>query len=157
MLMKAVTVWQPWASLVAIGAKPYEFRGHNKVPATAIGSRIAIHAGLKVLPGAEMDDLIRRLHHHDHTTGLDRDLAIALLKRFREEPDLIPRGCIVATAILGKPVKSYDLPEYATAFVNDSDRDDHANYAWPLTEVIQLQPPIEAKGAQGFWNWNAPA
>lgn len=24
--MKALTVWQPWASLIIMGAKPYEFR-----------------------------------------------------------------------------------------------------------------------------------
>jgi hypothetical protein len=24
--MKALTIWQPWASLIMIGAKPYEFR-----------------------------------------------------------------------------------------------------------------------------------
>ena len=24
--MKGLTIWQPWASLIMIGAKPYEFR-----------------------------------------------------------------------------------------------------------------------------------
>ena len=24
--MKALTIWQPWASLIMVGAKPYEFR-----------------------------------------------------------------------------------------------------------------------------------
>jgi len=24
--MKALTIWQPWASLIMIGAKPFEFR-----------------------------------------------------------------------------------------------------------------------------------
>jgi hypothetical protein len=25
-MMKALTIWQPWASLIMIGAKPVEFR-----------------------------------------------------------------------------------------------------------------------------------
>jgi hypothetical protein len=25
--MKALTIWQPWATLIMIGAKPHEFRG----------------------------------------------------------------------------------------------------------------------------------
>ena len=27
--MLALTIWQPWASLIMIGAKPYEFRGKS--------------------------------------------------------------------------------------------------------------------------------
>lgn len=154
MLMKAVTVWQPWASLIAIGAKPHEFRGHNKVPRAVIGSRIAIHAGLKVIPTDEIEELVRRLLDHENT-GLVRDIALTYLNSILANPQLIPRGCVVATAIIGQPVKAYDLPQYAAEFVNDSDRDDHANYAWPLTDIIQLQPPVEAKGAQGFWNWES--
>jgi hypothetical protein len=155
MLMKALTVWQPWATLVAIGAKAHEFRGHNRVPRAAIGARIAIHAGQKIVPREEIGELIVRLENDDPTTGLIKDLALPYLQAIWNKPELIVRGAVVATAVLGKPVKAYDVPEYASHFVNDSDRDEHANYAWPLTEVIQLQPPIEAKGAQGFWNWES--
>ena len=44
--MKALTIWQPWASLIAMGAKPYEFRGW-KPPKSLIGQRLAIHAGAR--------------------------------------------------------------------------------------------------------------
>lgn len=40
----ALTVWQPWATLIAIGAKPFEFRGWA-APKAYQGQRIAIHAG----------------------------------------------------------------------------------------------------------------
>lgn len=39
--MKALTIWQPWASLIMIGAKPYEFRSWQP-PAWLIGKRRAI-------------------------------------------------------------------------------------------------------------------
>lgn len=37
--MKALTIWQPWASLIISGAKPYEFRGW-RIPESLIGQRI---------------------------------------------------------------------------------------------------------------------
>lgn len=30
-------------------------------------------------------------------------------------------------------------------------------YAWELANVVALNPPIAAKGSQGFWDWDAPA
>lgn len=44
--MKALTLWQPWASLVAEGIKTIETRSW-RAPAALIGERIAIHAAAK--------------------------------------------------------------------------------------------------------------
>ena len=41
--MKAITLWQPWASLIACGAKKYETRSW----ATRYRGPIAIHAAKK--------------------------------------------------------------------------------------------------------------
>lgn len=41
--MKAITLWQPWASLIAIGAKKYETRSWK----TNYRGPIAIHAAKK--------------------------------------------------------------------------------------------------------------
>ncbi len=41
--MKAITIWQPWASLLACGAKQYETRSW----ATSYRGPIAIHAAKK--------------------------------------------------------------------------------------------------------------
>ena len=46
--MKALTLWQPWASLVIAGAKPYEFRSWSP-PRWLIGQRIVIHAAARRL------------------------------------------------------------------------------------------------------------
>jgi len=44
--MKAITLWQPWASLVGWGYKTIETRTHNRF-ASLEGQQIAIHAGKK--------------------------------------------------------------------------------------------------------------
>lgn len=41
--MRAISLWQPWASLVVLGEKRIETRG-RRAPSTIIGQTIAIHA-----------------------------------------------------------------------------------------------------------------
>lgn len=67
--MKAITLWQPWASLIADGRKKIETRPR---PWNYVGP-VAIHAGLHV----------------------DR----AACARFGYDPDTITRGAVVAIAM----------------------------------------------------------
>ena len=168
--MKAITLWQPWASLVLVGAKPYEFRGW-KPPRSLIGKRIAIHAGARKARFAEMVDLMDRIELGDPNQNpcLHPEPARQLLRRalaalkqpdpdslFPEssiEPFTLPLACILCTAVLGVP-KQGDLCAQEFGFAsNDSDRNQNFNWGWPLTQVEPLVPPVEARGAQGFWEW----
>ena len=45
--MKAISLWQPWASLMADGRKKIEAR-HWHPPAYLLGQELAIHATMKV-------------------------------------------------------------------------------------------------------------
>jgi len=96
--MKAITLHQPWATLIALNVKRIETRSW-RAPASLIGQRIAIHAGatrgvvFNVLKAAARD--------------LDSD-AIALcnaLYALDIEPIDLPLGAIVATATLADCVR----------------------------------------------------
>lgn len=181
--MKAITLWQPWASLVLVGAKPYEFRGWCP-PKWMHGSRIAIHAGARPIRRSEVWDLIQRLKSTNPAINpcLHPEPALTLLERvleglpagrrgspqsaplFGDAPELdqptpfrLPLSCIVCTAVLGKP-KPGNLcaAEFGRAG-NDSDRHQHFNWGWPLTDIKPVMPHVEANGAQGFWDWRAAA
>lgn len=155
--MKALTVWQPWATLIAIGAKPYEFRGWA-VPGAIVGRRIGIHAGARAVRRAELQDLLARLDGPDAwITGLKPDLAVPLLRRALREPDILPRAAVLCTGVIGAARRAFEIVgEFGGPRINDSDRDEHANFAWPITDIELLLPPVEARGAQGFWNWGRP-
>jgi predicted transcriptional regulator len=43
--MKVITLWQPWASFIALGWKTIETRTHDRFK-NLVCERIAIHAGL---------------------------------------------------------------------------------------------------------------
>lgn len=147
--LPALTIWQPWATLIVAGAKPYEFRGYA-APRAVRGRRIAIHAGKRKPVMAEIRALRIKLRG-ENETGLIADIALPLLERWSQDPGSLPLSSVVGTAVLGEPINASKIPEYAAAFVNDSDRAEHANYGWPLSDIRALTPPVPMRGAQGFW------
>ena len=150
----AITLWQPWASLVALGAKPYEFRAWA-APERLRGRRIAIHAGARPVRIAEVRALCIGLHSDDPAkrSFLNAEIALPYLDKLRFNRLLAPLGVVLCTAILGFPVRADKLPELA-GFANDSDRGQHFNFAWPLTDIEPLEPPVEVRGEQGFWTFS---
>lgn len=151
--MMAITIWQPWATLIVAGAKPYEFRGWP-APRAIRGKRIAIHAGARKPRIAEIEDLIARLRSADAwSTALRRDAALPLLERWRGNPVSLPLSCVIGTALLGEPINAAKIIHEFGGPVNDSDRFEHCNWAWPLTE-IEPSESMPARGRQGFWEWS---
>lgn len=165
--MKALTIWQPWATLIAIGAKPYEFRGWQP-PKWLIGKRLAIHAGARPIKASEIRALIRALHGDENMTNpcLRKDVALPVLERvldaLKKSPDTLfgtkegltlPHSCIVCTVTVGEP-KRGDLcaAEFGDNAGNDSDREGTFNWGWPMLD-IQPVASIPARGAQGLWDW----
>src|SRR4051812_4622894 len=62
--MMALTIWQPWASLIMAGAKPNEWRFWS-LPPKYIGQQIVIHAGARRVVLSEIEDLIYDLEHEN--------------------------------------------------------------------------------------------
>lgn len=154
--MKALTIWQPWASLIIAGAKPYEFRGW-RAPPRICGQRIAIHAGARQPKRDEISDLLMRLRDPEDawSTALHASTASPLLERWHAQPGSLPLSSVLGTAVLRPARSAWEIVEEFGAKLNDSDRAEHANWAWPLTDIEALQPIAPARGAQGLWEWSA--
>jgi hypothetical protein len=151
--MKALTIWQPWASLIIEGAKPYEFRGW-RVPRSIVGQRIVIHAAARKPNRQEMWMLLCALRtggEYAAETCLIASQAEPVLERSWMD---LPLACGLGTAVIGEARNGVDIArEFGVTHVNDSDRDEHANWGWPLTNIEVWDRPIPMRGAQGFWNW----
>jgi len=79
--MKALTVWQPWASLIMLGAKQYEFRKwdfRSREPGL-VGERIVIHAGARPVKIDDLTDILERIA--DDVSALDAKIAIPVITR----------------------------------------------------------------------------
>jgi hypothetical protein len=156
-MIPALTVWQPWATLIMIGAKPFEFRSWP-APRAVRGKRIGIHAGAHRVDKSEIADLILRLRGPEAwTTCLKPEQALPLLERVYTSPGLLPLSSMLGTVILGEPVRSWEIVGGFGGVINDSDRDNHCNWAWPVSDIVPLEPPVPARGAQGFWTWRSAA
>lgn len=150
-----ITIWQPWATLIAEGAKRFEFRSwaHS---GRMVGQRIAIHAGARPVNLGEVRELLFRLQSRDAAqTGIDPAIALPIVERILHAPRSLPLSSVLCTAVLGRAIRNQALADaLGVEFINDSDRNQHSNYGWPLTEIQRLEPPVPARGSQGWWNWN---
>lgn len=149
---KALTIWQPWATLVVLGAKPYEFRKWNFADkphlAKLIGRRVVIHAGARKPKEDELRDVLCRIEEGE--SALVPHIAKPIIEAGLGGTPF-PLSAALGTAILGEPKNCFDL---FVDKVADSDRIDQHMYAWPLSDIQPFASPIPAAGAQGFWNWS---
>lgn len=143
--MKAITILQPWATLVAIGAKRIETRGWP----TRYRGPIAIHAA-KAFP-LECQALC-----------VDPPFLPVLLKAgIRNVLDL-PRGEVLATATLADVIQfphggTVELLRSLSSAPDEFAFGDYraGRYGFVLRNVQCLAEPVPARGAQGLWEWAA--
>lgn len=129
---------QPWASLVAIGAKRIETRSW---PAKYRGP-LAIHAS-KGFP-KEARELC-----------LQEPFKSALAKGGYNSPEELPLGVVIAICRLEavwKIEKEHWIPPDQEPFGNFAP----GRYAWDLVEVDKLPEPVPAIGQLGLWEWMVP-
>lgn len=157
--MKAITIWQPWASLIMVGAKAYEFRPKSYLAyfgAPKVDDRIVIHAGVRPVKAAEIEDLIDRIDAEDDTTGLNAAIARTVLLKCRAAAkyQALPLGCGLGTGVLGRPLNAGKIFRGPVAdSVRAAEDEARYNWAWPLSDIKPFDAPIPVRGAQGFWNW----
>ena len=127
--MKTISLWQPYASLIAEGVKTIETRGWAP-PKGLMGQRIAIHATKAV----QTSDVNGRRRH-------DR---IAAALNDPEWDKNIPRGAVVCTAIL-------DRAEMVTGLEQDGQVTISAN-TWSRSTNGGISARADGCGFSGTWN-----
>jgi hypothetical protein len=139
--MKALSVQQPWATLLSIGAKLIETRSWS----IAYRGAIAIHAS-RSYP-AEIQMIERRpefysaLHRDGKYSDPIRDAGCVIAVA-----DVV--GCVdVAFLHSGKSPHAKLLTERELAFGDFSPR----RFGWVLGNVRRLQKPIPCKGSRSLW------
>jgi hypothetical protein len=147
--MKAISLWQPWASAIAVGAKRIETRSWT----TSYRGPLAIHAAKRcILSEFEEfdDDLAWR-------GALDLGPRLYWLDR------ILPFGCIVAVCRLTQCLPTEKIPSHLLHVTQyrEWDRDKcygwterqlgnfgPGRFGWILQDVIVLPEPIPCKGHQ---------
>lgn len=134
--VRSISLWQPWASLMAVGAKTVETRGWG----TSIRGKVFIHAS-KTRQGLQD----ARLSGADCIAAMEAALGVP---HARWEVDL-PFGCIVAS---GRLVSSIPAPIALESFPSQHFFGNFAEGRWGhLYEGLTRVESIPCRGAQGFF------
>lgn len=166
--MKAITILEPWASLIACGAKKIETRSW----ATKYRGKIAIHTGKtsKIVDRPQLFEAIPaflKLTYYHVKEGKKNEY-------MRNNLNL---GCVIATAdlidcrkIIGtkdemvniKGIGETVIPNKKIMLEGDMEVDGVSEcylgdytpgrYAWILDNIERIEP-VPAKGKQRIWNW----
>lgn len=145
--MKALTLIQPWASLIADGRKTIETRSWAP-PKRLIGQRIAIHAGIKV-----ENELAAKWGYERLPVGAV--IATAKLAGVRRVVD-ISAGGGMAVCVSAYEKSGPDLFGGSTRFLYEID--EYGDFGigrvlWILDEV-KRGIPMPAIGKLGLWYWD---
>lgn len=154
--MKALSLTQPWASLVSIGRKSVETRSWG----TSYRGLLAIHAA-KTFP-RDYRELVMR---EPCRSALEAGGIPVPYGTAEIAGDLLPRGAVVAVVRLTACRRTSGIstrvptPWVQNLSVQEHDFGDYgpSRYGWFLELVERLPEPIPAKGALGLWEWDAPA
>lgn len=146
--MKAITIKQPWATLIALGEKKFETRSWQ----TKYRGQLAIHAGKTI----------------DMEAYEWSEIRTALLKHGIQSHEDLPTGVVLATANLIEchKIKTNYFPMYdeekastESGLLIEGDEYwfgdyDEGRYAWELTNLQVLSEPVPAKGQLSLWEWD---
>lgn len=146
--MKAITIIQPWATLIALGEKQFETRSW----CTKHRGELAIHAGKKIdREACETEPIKSTLAKHGYTADNLPTGAILAIAHLTECWSIRNEGGPIWLDIVGKTLG------WAGKFPDEYYFGDYTDgrYAWQTSNVRQLPAPILAKGMQGLWNWEA--
>ncbi len=154
--MKALTLTQPWATLIALGEKRLETRGWP-APDFMAGQRLAIHAGSNLVPvGGErgLRELCARPPFRDALFGYGTPYLAA---------SALPRGEVLCIVTVNACVKTETIdfaapPSWLDPARNEVSFGDYTagRWAWSLSDLEVLPEPIPARGRQKLWEWKGP-
>jgi hypothetical protein len=137
--VKALTLWQPWATLIAIGAKTIETRSW----ATDYRGPLAIHAAKR----------------SPRLNELTPEIEDALVAAGVREYGALPVGCVVATCNLAAI-----FPTGQTQLDGLENLDEHiaaqrafgdfspGRFGCLLTDILPVNPPVIVRGARNLWD-----
>ena len=151
--MHAITLHQPWASLITLGIKTVETRSWP-APERLVGQTIAVHAGKRVVrkPGV----------------AVENEMWAHLGEDWRK---VIPVGAVLATVTLAGIARVKHVNPTTGHAVHDRSTEvgcavglgqtridpwggfSPGRWLWFLADVRALPDPAPAIGHQSFWRW----
>ena len=132
-VIRGLTVWEPWGSALACGAKRCETRSWP-APDWMIGGTILVHAAKRIPVQADVDLLFDLMRQAGKQPSWDISDSL---------------GCVVAIARL----KSCKTTRECRPSKIERKFGDYSvgRFAWKLSPIWPLNMPVPTRGAQKLW------
>jgi activating signal cointegrator 1 len=140
--VKALSLWQPWASAIPAGLKRIETRSWR----TTYRGRLAIHAAM-----------VRNADVRDCWTCMSADDRPAFAAIGVARFDDLPFGAIVATCDLVDCRRTEDCGAWLGSTEEEWGNFAPGRFGWILDNIVRLEIPVPVRGAQGLFEWRAAA
>ena len=137
--MKAITIHEPYASLIIMGIKRFETRGWS----TNLRGSLAIHAARQ-----EMTQEGKKVaEKYDITPQYGKVLGVVeIINCFKCQSDnLLSSSESRAQWIIGEESEEKEFGWFTVG-----------RFAWQMKVLEKFEIPIPAKGQQRFWTWDKP-
>lgn len=139
MILKTISLWQPWASLLVGGHKKYETRSW----ASYYYGWMAIHAAK--YDGTEFKEAC-----------LESTFQSCLLEMGYKRPSELPRGAIVGFALLNGCYHTGNVIDSISTQERHFGNYERGRYAWHFPLCHKLETPILMRGQQGIFTIEVP-
>lgn len=141
--MKALSLWEPWASLVATGAKTFETRHwstHYRGPLVICAARVRDRASMDLLNAQVFQDALLPLLGDEVEPGMRVEMGDL---RFGEAVAVVDLVDCIPTAMLPR-----------AAILNEVHFGNYhpGRFAWKLANIRPLPRGIEVKGRQSLFD-----
>ena len=150
--MKALTLMQPWASLIAHGLQDVETRSWWARQLRP-GECLAIHAGRTIPDTSDMPEevgAIEALYGPDWINRVERGLVLCTVRY---------RGVFRVKSVSNGEASGYDPVSGLTVSMPMTRFGYWApgRYIWLLSDVDRVDEPVPARGQLGIWDWDRSA
>ena len=129
--MKALTILDPWATLICEGKKTIETRNWD----TNYRGKILIHTSRRSMPDKRYEEYRNEnfVEHDSYKGYIIGEVDLVDIKPFEE--------------VLEKIIQNKDIINYCTVEMG-------SRFAWILDNAKIYDKPIPAKGNLGLWDYN---
>ena len=135
--MKAITILQPWAWLIATGKKHCETRSWK----TNYRGEILIHAGKKNMTEAMLQTIVESAYMRRAGVFNTKMVTGAIIGK------AVLVNCVPIDVLLAKLIMKQHPDEFAFGDFTPG------RYAWVMENAELFDKPILASGKQGLWNF----
>lgn len=134
--LRVLSLWQPWATLMAIGQKKFETRSWE----TGYRGLVCIHASKKW--GRELEEITKQEPFR------------TVLHRVRNDANPIPLGCVLAVARLQAIIHTNEFQKQMSSAPYEREFGDYGprRFAWQFVELRRLIAPVPLKASQGLFH-----